>query len=480
MAVEDIFTIKEGKIIYFYKSVIKGLKSKETFEDRFIFLYKKAFLDYERLKRLQNDIEKIYQSKLDSGIDEQELSQYLNKEEFDYIRECIKEHDEFSATIKDIFKTNSSYVKTTVKEKADLYIRKIIPIYEEKGMLETLNEIIMKDSLPLLTLNSEYFDNLVTFALVDDRLRLKNHQILLRDIFSLSKILICYQMLLQNVNIDSTYPTIFGDDKEKVLLLSNEARYINKYKPGMLSSILAKQGLTREQISLNMDSYIKHYEKREQEKQEARRNQEIADLENEVYKCAIIVNRFVQSNFSDPEEYLTINRVDRKKFYKALKIIEVNKHPIYEDYTKKLEIADSQIDFDRILDGIKNGVEEKGEIRPFDLVDYYLITKLDPREAKRIANRKLPYEDYNKIYNFHKKYHDDKELTETTKPLLFKRLYKFCDHEATDDDKRTVLLLLGKQGIRLTETTFKIYLRRYCLGKITQEEIDKIKSLKTK
>lgn len=480
---KDDFAIKDYKIIEDFNRICSSLRTKNypnnTFEDRFIFLYKKISCNYSRLEKIYEHVNMLYLTKIREGYDSSSLNKIINSNDLEFISKCIQEHKEFATHMNSIFKVNTSYVKTTVKEKADLYIRKILPIYEDKGVLAALEQIIINDKIPLPVLCSEYFDNLVYYGLVGNTYKLKNCTFYLADLFSLSKIVMCYDILLNKVHQSDTYPELLGDDKEKILKLSNASRYINKLKPGEVSRLLQKINVSQNEISSNMQSYIEYYETSEQEVKKLKTEAEIMSLDLEIEKCSEIITRFINSQYADPDNYITINRINRKKFEKALQVLMDNNHPTYVEYCKKIKKIAEKVDLDKIVEYIKEGITEDGKkIRDFDIVDFYILSSVSTQEAKRLAYKELSYNDYLLISNFHKKYSGDREITETTlKDHLKMNIIIIVDgiqYIASDDDKRAALLELQENKIPLTHYTYKIMLKRYIINRLKQNPSPKL------
>lgn len=469
----NFLTIKEQRIIADFNNICKELKSASDFEDRFICLYERLNLNYSRLKRLFAEVSKIYDSRVQLGYTDIVL--LLKSEDIKFISDCIKEHDEFSFKINSFLRVKSSYTKNTIKEKSSLYIMKILNYFYENGIFKTLEKIILIDKLELISLNGEYFDNLVFFALSNDDMRLKNSSFSLKEIFVLAKILLCYNVLINEVHLDNTCESLFGDDKERVLSLSKEARYLNGIKPAMLSSILYNRKLTQNQVMKNMNEYIPFYEKSEQEKLNIKREKLIVDLENELEKCSIVVKRFIDSRFKFLDQYFTINRIDQKRFNKALEVLKNHNHPTYQAYLDKVNAGKEQINFNLLLDGIINGVTlEDGSKRDFDLVDYYELTSISLNEAKGMANKDLPYSDYLMVSNFHKKYCNDSVVGDSGIKKLMEMSFIFIinneQYTASSSDKMATLFYIEQNNIPLTQFTYKILLKRIIFDKFKQSK----------
>lgn len=470
---KEELTTKDYKLIQEFNNICTKLQEKSSFEECFICLHKKIGFSYARLKKLLISIKDIYNIKIEKQKDHNLKEQIIPYNNILFIENCLREYNNFRMMMLDIININISGIKTTIKENADTYIKKILSLYEDKGILSVLEEIINKDGIQITTLSKEYFDNIVYYALVYEKLNLKHNDYYLSDIFILAKIIIGYDLLINKVSLHNPHASYFNGDVDYILSLANKARSINGITPLELMEILAKQNLDEVQVEKNMSFYANYLSNENNKRKEQQRIEYMNNLDNEIDECVKIIERYLDSKYLLLEDYLKNNRISKEKFDKALSVLKAKEHPIYSLYVKKEQESLAQVDFASLIEGIEKGILKNGrKVRDFDLIDYYTLTKVSLNEAKRLAKKLLPYNQYIIISNFIKKYNNDYMITESNINAILKIEISYplegSIYKVSDDDKRSTILKLGEMKIPMTIYTYKILLRRYVMNKIYQ------------
>ena len=202
-----------------------------------------------------------------------------------------------------------------------------------------------------------------------------------------------------------------------------------------------------------------------------------------------IVSGFITSDFQTVKDYCRENGFSLKKFQYYLKILQDNQDSCYEEYQKKLLFIKSQKHeqcmkvADVILDKIDHGVVVNGEYKEFDLVDYYLITKIPPKVLFQEIKGERDVETIKKFARFYTSYATDKMLNERTLNILLEsrevlgvqmdssgEMIPNSGKEIKLEEKYQILDFLSQNNIPLTYDVYRICLHRIANSTLIKEE----------
>src|SRR5699024_8267153 len=97
---------------------------------------------------------------------------------------------------------------------------------------------------------------------------------------------------------------------------------------------------------------------------------------------------FLDDNIKSLNQFCELVSISKSKFYKYLKVLEITNNSLYLKIKEKLQnrkihsrikinIDENGENVAQVLKKIENGIEDnEGNIRKFELLDYYLSTKL--------------------------------------------------------------------------------------------------------
>lgn len=138
--------------------------------------------------------------------------------------------------------------------------------------------------------------------------------------------------------------------------------------------------------------------------------------------------------------------------------------------SKNLAIAMATIEL------LKNGiVSDDEEVRDFDIIDYYQITKISPRtifeSTDKILQRFCSKDEYQAFYSFSLKHGDSprvtiKEIMEMKHSIMVNDELK----EITPEEKTIAIKYLGMNGIRLSADTYSAAIKREFAGTLNFED----------
>lgn len=137
----------------------------------------------------------------------------------------------------------------------------------------------------------------------------------------------------------------------------------------------------------------------------------------------------------------------------------------------------------KVLELLKNGVaDHEGNIREFDIVDYYEIVKLLPMTLYNSLSSEfwdqIDPDSLKTLYAFAVRSQND--VKNTVKSIMEVKHFVPCNgemREITDEEKMTVIKYLKSKKLPLTANTYAIMLKRYLNNGIvfndTKEEKNK-------
>lgn len=134
-----------------------------------------------------------------------------------------------------------------------------------------------------------------------------------------------------------------------------------------------------------------------------------------------------------------------------------------------------------VIDSIKNGViNDEGDIREFDIVDYYQLVKISPTRLYDTTVEELRNEldeESMKVFRSFvlKSLNDIKNTVKGIMEVKHSVLVDGIVREITDEEKKSVLFYLKSNKIPLTANTYALTLRRYLNNELSMD--GKVKEL---
>lgn len=296
-----------------------------------------------------------------------------------------------------------------------------------------------------------------------------------------------------NASNESEYITIL----DRILQLNNltdydkllggyDKNYLNYLKTSIISygnrkkDILPLPEIIAEQNKLYRILNI--YNDRFKAQAKIDRNQELKELKEQKDQVKLLnaiteIDKMIQADFIMIEQYAKENNLDAKYLKECLKIIEINDKPLYDIYVDKLrviEFGQQQINGDSIVHviaGIKNGIKiDEDKTRPYDLIDYYLHTKMSFEEIIYVAKHICTSDEFRILKTFTSlNYHGgkfDKEAALNIKVAISGR-------EITKEDKLAVIDFIESNEIPLCSKTYTVVLTRFLNNNMVNKEKNK-------
>lgn len=209
---------------------------------------------------------------------------------------------------------------------------------------------------------------------------------------------------------------------------------------------------------------------------------------DELILSETIVKGFIDSDFEQLSDYCKNLKISISKFNLFLNIVKEKNTSLHETCMNKINyLENKKIEYlillsKTILDKIKNGILEQGQLREFDLLDYYFITNIDRIIILKTITKYLPEETKNYV-SFLRKYLRPTLLTEKQIKLLLnnKQIVDVLvdskgnpiigtGREVTIQEKELVINYLKENNIPIIDDVYSIALNRYLKGTLNLEK----------
>ena len=255
-------------------------------------------------------------------------------------------------------------------------------------------------------------------------------------------------------------------------------RFLNNYRQTLTEE---EKEMLKQEITTKIDDS----KKRIDNKEKAKRRQNDIENTKEILKN-IDFNLFLDNSVKGIKQFCELVGITKRTYYKCIKVLEEINNPLYlqikekieKHNKKKKEINESTEDIISIVKQIEFGVTDKdGNVRKFELLDYFLNTKLSYSDVFDIYIKsnectisslnafKKFMNDNQMIYgidnNKMAKITVSQELNGTTIFMIDNSPY-----EVTRDEKEIVINFLEERGIPLYVKVYKQALKRYISGNL--------------
>ena len=227
-------------------------------------------------------------------------------------------------------------------------------------------------------------------------------------------------------------------------------------------------------------------QKMQQLQEDAAQKQEELDIARQA------VSRYIMDKYKNINDFCLTNNITTTTFNQYIESIKELDTELYNKYncyinnihSKNFAILMSKVS--NLIQLIKNGIEENGKKREFNIVDYYKYTSLSFDELIRIVNGKINSSDYRILRTFIAKHKNDKKLS----PNDIHNLYNQKDmigiefdgngnvipgtgREITKEEKEKIIKYLKSNNIPITNKTYNIIFKRWLSGELLLQEENK-------
>lgn len=231
-----------------------------------------------------------------------------------------------------------------------------------------------------------------------------------------------------------------------------------------------------------------------QKEQEERELQEKKDKENLPQAIECIKKFLFDSKVEAKEQFCASYNIEENLFDYYLEVLQRKNIELYNKYQEKIqnirkksfEIITKEIKL--IVQLLKNGIEENGIIRPFDLIDYYMITKRNINETLKYSRLILNEKDAQLLKLFVKKNDKGGEYNKKDIELIMSEKVEVnCQKNKngviipgtgeifSNENKLKLIEYLKENNIQINRKTYTVAFRRYINGYLDLTKIKKVR-----
>ncbi len=304
---------------------------------------------------------------------------------------------------------------------------------------------------------------------------------------------------LQKLNTDSEIISLLDSSGMEISYLKS---CINPYIIIYIKPNTFEEYKKEEEIFLKkLEIYSKCLSQRKKEQQNKEKEEEKSKNEKENLEDATkYISMYIETKeFKSIKSFCDFINIDIKTFNNYVNIIKNRNQELYEKYKEKIEnnmkqnFAINASIVRKIVSMIKNGVEENGVLRKFDILDYYQNTKLSFDNFTKIAIQICSKQELNLLKRFIKD--NSKYTTYTThiEETIMKEKIEINHRldkngmpipgtgEIFDDESKIKIInYLRKNNIPLNLKTYNLARRRYINGILDIKSKNKVKVLAKK
>lgn len=120
------------------------------------------------------------------------------------------------------------------------------------------------------------------------------------------------------------------------------------------------------------------------------------EYKNKLEEARKIIKGFIGANVRNIFEYSKQNNIDKNEFYRCLHVLKSLDDPVYTEYKLYTKSQNGQryaalvYNGKKIVQQLINGVQlDNGEIRDFDMIDYYELTSMPPETFLNVVKNEL-------------------------------------------------------------------------------------------
>ena len=299
---------------------------------------------------------------------------------------------------------------------------------------------------------------------------------------------------------------------DKLLKLKSVDEIVNIIDSSGLSSSYLRQTIHNHLVTHVLGDYDEHkaildnaldqysaYKAKERKEKRASDKEKILQkyVEETLPNANKLVEEFINSNYDDVQSFIEANEINLdaildgvQVFNKCLELVKEYNEELYKKYREKVDGKRAQ-NYAIIIEGIKkiirllkDGVVENDIKRPFDLIDYYQITKLSFDNILKIAKsilqqKSISSKDYGLLAEFTKvNKSGEKTVYSDIKIILNEKQEINCEKDSegypisgtgevvSEELKNKLIGYLNQINSPINYRTYKIVFNRYKNGLI--------------
>lgn len=394
------------------------------------------------------------------------------------------------------FKKVNIYDTSEYEKLFKLFDRMSVSLSRKKALEYTVGYLCEDLKVSLADLEGEYYSIFKSFCNYkltgfdcDDSLKevLDNRRFKYCDVNNLTNVMEMYRKMLMHSIYLSDLLCSDNRNLNGLINLIYEVKFFNKITPSLNQARLSSRlKFLSEEDKEKCNKFISGYKSYYDCKKKILADQK---KQKSIDSYVTKVQLFLDSGCRSIDEYFGNNVDDKKDFEFCLGILSRNNHPIYQEYSEFVNSIKAE-EYGRLLSDcleivnlINNGITlPNGDVKEFDLVDYYLRTNLSKPRFNDIVGDKVSHDDSVRISRFFAKYKGDRPIEGGDIDKLYTTKMSFpCKwdsdgrvisyYEATKEDIMDAIISIGEMGIPLTSMTFGIVLKDRVLKNISEKNL---------
>lgn len=219
-------------------------------------------------------------------------------------------------------------------------------------------------------------------------------------------------------------------------------------------------------------------------KKEKKRSQKEKDNQEKISIAVTTIQAFIDDKECNSIEYFCkINNISKKDFSKYVDMIAEINFELFSQYDSKVTMMQKERYSEltekirEIVIFLKIGIKEHEIVRPFDIIDYFLLTQMSFKDISRIAEEIITRNDYNLLKKF---INQNTEATNNDPSLikqvmLEKTIINYqkdkkgqpipgTEETLSNEEKTKIFNYLKQNKIPTNRKTYNIAYRRYING----------------
>lgn len=492
----DILKKDYDKVIELIKKIISVYYKYDGSDDFYVYLADELNIDLKKCEQYVTFVEALYFRLLCDGNNNFD-NEIINKFTFDEIQ-LIKKIKERYSFILNRSRYGFNNCDNNFEELFQLFDVMNAFLSNDSGIENFIDYMISNLKITLDEFENKYksvFKKYCDIQISNRYTTLFKRSFKFSEIYYFDRLFVLYRQMVYRTN--AVVEIICSDDenRDRIIEIIFNAKFFNGVKPSVVKSNLSAKAWfleekDKEKVSKFIADYYKYYfgrRKLEQEETEKEKAQE--ELDN-IDLYVSYISDYLNSNSESLSDYFSVSGVDKKQFDKALEIVRSHEHPVFEEYSnhsemlRKRNFAILMSKARKIISGIKNDIQlSNGELRKYDLVDFYSYTKMTPAEFLQFIKGNVSKGDYAIVARFTARYKNDRLLSGNAITKLYENEVSYVikkdedgnileSYEVTKEEKQQVIILLKDKGVPLTNSTYSIMLRRYVMENILKNDND--------
>jgi len=292
-----------------------------------------------------------------------------------------------------------------------------------------------------------------------------------------------YEKILNAATLEEII-NILSEPGIKLHTLMHYKDYINRHCNG--------DNKVKEQLKLKIKMYIEYISDKNRNELE---NKKIKEMQQIISTAIEAIKKFINDTECYTIDYFCYkNGFDKKTFEEYITIIREYQTDLYNIYDKKINdirnqryaIIINQVKY--IIEKIKNGIEEYGIHRPFDIIDYYNATKISLEDLLRLAKDIISPNEFNILKRFiTQNISGAKHIPSVIAQIMSEKVIVKYDKDSrgnpipgteelfSNEEKEKLINYLRENNIPINLKTYNTLYRRYRNGTIDIKQTEKLK-----